>query len=115
MKIDYKKLGKEIKKKREEKGYIQKELEIMLNISYGYISQVETGSKHPSLQSLVDIANALDTTLDELLGFEIDKKAIEIIYKEVNELFDDCSPKERKLLYENMKFFKEQMIEHREK
>jgi len=32
-----------------------------------YISRIETGSSSPSLQTLVDICNALDLTIDDLM------------------------------------------------
>ena len=59
-----------IKEIREEKSIMQKDLAKMLNKTSACISQWESGKTEPDLESLIQIANALNTTTDYLLGRE---------------------------------------------
>ncbi len=62
-------LGKNLKRKRLEKGLSQKELARRLDWGEGNsrISQYENGAREPTLKDITDIARALDTTLLTLL------------------------------------------------
>lgn len=65
--IDYASIGKQIKKNRLNQGMTQEVLAEKVNISIPHISRIENGSSSPSLQTLVDICNALDITIDNLM------------------------------------------------
>lgn len=65
--IDYVSIGKQIKKSRVNRGMTQEVLAEKVNISIPHISRIENGSSSPSLQTLVDICNALDITIDNLM------------------------------------------------
>ena len=67
MTLNYSLIGKRIKAARKAKGFSQSELSELIDKSAGYMSYIETGSKNPSLETLVQLANALDVTVDELL------------------------------------------------
>ncbi|MBU1130737.1 helix-turn-helix domain-containing protein [Patescibacteria group bacterium] len=62
-----KKLGKNIKRIREEKGMSQGDICRALSMDRGYISRVENGLKNPTLSNLEKIAKALNILPDELL------------------------------------------------
>lgn len=67
MKLDYKRIGARIKEKRKNVGISQAQLAEMVFLSTKYISQIERGVRHLSLDSMVDIAVALDASVDMLL------------------------------------------------
>ena len=60
-------LGQKIKHRREELGYTQTELAGKTQTSQPYISRLEGDSFNPSTQMIVNIAVALDISIDYLL------------------------------------------------
>jgi transcriptional regulator with XRE-family HTH domain len=60
-------LGKNIKKRREEKGLTQNSLSDLLNISRTSISNWETGKNYPDFGLLIEISNILELPLDILI------------------------------------------------
>ena len=76
-------IGDTVRILREQRGYTQKELANALNITASCLSKYETGRTQPSLDMLVQMANALNTTTDYLLGrnsFEMDYKQLKTAY-----------------------------------
>ena len=67
MAIDYEKLGKRIKHFREQKGISQDELGNLVWVNNVHISNIETGKKAPSIDLLIELANALEISTDDLL------------------------------------------------
>ncbi len=65
--IDYAELGKRIKRIRGEKKISQEKLAEMIDVSIPHMSNIENGKTKFSLQVLVDVADALNTTPDVLL------------------------------------------------
>lgn len=65
-------VGKNIQRLRKEKGLTQEELSIRAAISKNHLSRIETGTGSMSLDSLIVIANALNTTPDYVLIGEYD-------------------------------------------
>lgn len=65
--IDYNSIGKCIRKNRDRLGMTQESLAEKINVSIPHISRMENGSAKPSLQTLVDICNALNITIDDLM------------------------------------------------
>ncbi len=67
-------LGARIRRRREEKGIRAAELARQAKISKGYLSQLENAGDEngkPSADILFRIAQALDTTIADLLGKEV--------------------------------------------
>lgn len=62
-----------------------------------HISHIETGNSIPSLQTLVDIINALGCTADELLCMEV-RQSRPMLNNWLGELVSDCSDSEAKLI-----------------
>jgi len=61
-------MGKRIKEKREFLGLQMKELSIKIGVTSSLISQIEKGKAFPSIVTLKKVAEALSTTVGELIG-----------------------------------------------
>ena len=66
--INYYTIGQRVKEARKKKHLSQADLAEAVEKSTSYISYMETGLKCMSLETLVDIANALDVSADYILG-----------------------------------------------
>lgn len=95
--IDYVSIGKQVRKNRSHAGMTQELLAEKINVSPPYISRIETGSASPSLQTLVDICNALDITVDDLMQDSLPaaKRKLE---GRLGEILVDCSVDELNLI-----------------
>lgn len=97
MKINYKIIGRNIRDIRSARGLTQAELAEKADLSVPFISYIETGVKHPGLETLLKIAAALGTTVDVLLlGNQPGDRLT--YYKEMREIFDGCESKERNFI-----------------
>ena len=65
--MDYKKIGGVIKKRRLALKITQEQLAEMINKSTVYISLIESGARHPSLETLYCIAISLKTSVDTII------------------------------------------------
>lgn len=63
-------LGKRIKEFRIQKNLTQEELGRLINITKVSICCYENGTRIPSLETIVALANAFEVSLDDLLGRE---------------------------------------------
>ena len=62
-----KKLGANMKKVRTKKKLSQGALARLLDVDKGYISNIESGKKNPTLATIQRLADALGVSADELL------------------------------------------------
>lgn len=60
--------GKNIKKYRKLRKFTQEALGEKLDVTKSYISKLESESTTPSLEMLLNVANALDVSIGDLLG-----------------------------------------------
>ncbi|MFC1485389.1 helix-turn-helix domain-containing protein [bacterium] len=61
-------LSENVKKYRKLKGWSQQKLADKAKISYNALTKLEQGkAKHPTIQTVVKIANALGVSVDELV------------------------------------------------
>lgn len=60
-------LGQKVKTRRRELGYTQTELADRMQVTQSYISQLEYDGFNPSMQMIISIAVALETSIDYLL------------------------------------------------
>lgn len=95
--IDYVSIGKRIKEIRLKRGITQEKLAETVNISVPHISRIENGWASPSLQTLVDICNALDITIDDLMQDSI-PAARRNAEGALGEIVADCTVEELNLL-----------------
>ena len=97
--MDNHQIGGRIRTIRLKNGMTQEQLAEAANLSVPYISHIERGFKRPSLETLMRVAGALHVTADCLLsGLQpADRNAF---LKAIEELLDDCSLRERRVLLE---------------
>lgn len=74
--MDLKEIGKRIARQRKIKGISQQILAEKTDLSVGYISGIESGNKVASLKNMLNIANALDMSLDFMLLTNIKSEEI---------------------------------------
>ena len=66
--MNYKSIGKNIRKRRDELGIKQEKLAEMVDLSVSYMGAIERGEKLPKLKVFISIANALEISADTLLS-----------------------------------------------
>ncbi len=95
--MNYEKLGKRIKEERLKKNLTQEQLAEAINLSSVYISHIENASTKPSLETLVNLSNALDITPDFLL-YDSLHKSKEYIKEEISKMLKDCNADDMRLI-----------------
>ena len=65
--MNQKAIGRRIKTARERKRLTQEQLAELIDLSPMHVSVIERGVKPPKLETLVNIANVLDVSADNLL------------------------------------------------
>lgn len=65
--VNYEEMGNRIRSRRQQLGKTQKQIAEEINVASSYYSNIERGLRVPSIDTLVAIANALDTGVDLLL------------------------------------------------
>jgi FMN phosphatase YigB (HAD superfamily) len=92
--LDEKALGKRLQNVRKEKGFTQQTLCQVANLSYSTLAKIERGAiKAPSIFTVQSIAEALQISLDELLGtsaapaknYRKSQSGVSFIYFDVND------------------------------
>lgn len=97
MSIDFKLLGRRIKQIRTQQNLSQAALAEMIGCSSPFISYMENGSKTPSLEMLVNIANALCVTTDQLLAEHLQYNN-QSAFLEYSEVLKGCTEYERRVI-----------------
>lgn len=90
--VNPKEIGGRIKALRLSKGITQEALAELADLSTPYISHLENGRKNAGLGVMAGISAALDTTVDFLLTGKYLPQ--ENNSYELQQLLEDCSPKE---------------------
>lgn len=67
MKSESVKLGKNLKRIREEKGMTQGDIVRKLGVSRSFVSNTENGNTNPTLSTITNLAKTLGVSSDELL------------------------------------------------
>ena len=98
-------LGKKIQQLRKERKISQIRFAEMIETSSTFVSCLERGVKSPSLETLVAIADVLDTSMDNLLA-ESRKAPTRESGNDISSLLQGCSGYERFVILQNMKELK---------
>ncbi len=106
MVIDYTAIGMRIKIARIKAKITQEMLADKTGLSNIHISNIETGNAKMSLPSIINIANALSVSVDELLCDNV-VCSNHIFSKEAQEVLADCSSYDIRILVEVLKATKE--------
>lgn len=99
MNINYALIGRRVRETRKQQKISQEKLADIADLSVGYISHIETARKKASLSSLIQIANALGITVDELLNGNQLHNPTEY-QTDIDLLIADCSLLEKRLIFE---------------
>lgn len=111
--INYKAIGERIKEIRIKKNLTQEHVAETCDVSPQHISNIENGKTKLSLGLLVQIANCLNVSVDELLSDVVNRSEM-IVLKEVKEVFDNCNPEEIRLLLKILKTTKQSLKDLKE-
>ena len=90
MELDYSEIGKRIARRRKELGLRQVQVCEMAGINDKYLSCIERATSIPSLEVVMKLALALDTTPDEFLTGPI--RYEDDTWRDVAELLHNMSP-----------------------
>ena len=96
MSLNYTIIGRKIQEIRKKRKITQEKFSEIIDKSPSYISYIETGRKQLSLETLVDIANALKVTADVLLSFNL--VCEHGSQEQLSGILDDCSSYEKKVI-----------------
>lgn len=99
MDIDYKLIGNRIKLQRKKCGYTQESFSGLMDVSPGYISQVERGITHVNLDTLARMANFLNCDVADFLS-NSNNNATNYMTDDLNEICSKLSKPERKILFQ---------------
>ena len=95
--LDYVAIGKRIRDARKKVGLSQEVLGEMVGLSTSHVCHIEGGRTKPSLRSVVQIINALHTSVDKILSDNS-----EVLYDSYRDDFlselKDCSKQEKEYL-----------------
>ena len=112
MELDYQEIGRNIRRFRQDLGMKQKVLAELIHVSDQHISHIETGKTKLSVKCLLDIANALQVSVDELVCGYVSSSSV-IVDREISNLMEDCSPQEKQIILETIKALKESLRKNR--
>lgn len=97
MELDYKAIGKRVKIARIKADLTQEKLSELVGVSPTHLSNIETGTTHVSLNTIVSIANALKITSDDLLCDNVIKAKVQI-EQDIALVLDDCDEYEIRII-----------------
>ena len=105
MGLDYKAIGRRIKTARVKNEITQEFLAEKVDLSAPHVSNIETGHTKLGLPTIVNIANALDVSVDELLCDNVSHSKA-VLEKEAEALFADCSQAETRIMVDTLAHIK---------
>lgn len=97
MKLDYKKIGSNIARRRKELHLKQIEVCERADLNDKYLSCIETAHSIPSLEVFLRICNALETTPDRLLAGAVDPPEVTGSAQTLLEKYQALSPENQRL------------------
>ena len=108
MKLDYHAIGVRIRRFRKKQGLTQQTLTELSQQEPSNISHIERGATKLSLPTIVNIANALGVTVNDLLcdSLTVDRASYE---QEAADILADCSHQELRIITGTMRALKENL------
>jgi len=89
--VDYKLIGSRIKARRENRNLTQEQVAELADITVVYLSKIENGKVHPTLNTLSAVCSAIDCDLGEIL-LNIASESSKYQNERIVKLFQSCSP-----------------------
>lgn len=108
MELDYSEIGRRIARRRKELGLRQVQVCESAGINDKYLSCIERATSIPSLEVLMRLAIALDTTPDEFLTGTIRHEGSE--WRNIAEMLRNMSPKQLSLAKNFLSWLSEQEL-----
>lgn len=102
--VDYKLIGNRIKAVRKSRGYTQEALSEMIDVSVGYVSQVERGITKLNLEMLAKISTALGCDMADLISSSRFSDSNYLV-NDLSSIIDKLSEKERRLLFRMLEYY----------
>ncbi len=96
--MDWKDIGRSIRRKRVEKSWRQEDLAERANLSSSYIGMIERGEKMPKLETFIVIANVLEVSADELLSGVINT-GYKVRMSEYSDRIGNMSKEKQRMVY----------------
>ena len=110
--FSYETIGRRIKEIRKKQGLTQLDLAERTDLSFTHISNVERGVKCISLETLINVANALNVTADVILS-DCFTNHVAVSKMECTQLFDDCNVYESRIMLDVAKEVKQSLRTNR--
>lgn len=111
MELNYHAIGTRIRRLRKEQGLTQQRLAELSDQEPSNISHIERGATKLSLPTIVNIANALGTTVDNLLCDSL-LNSHATYEQETSKLLADCTHQELKIITGTIRALKELLRAH---
>ena len=108
MDLNYKEIGKRIAHRRKELGLKQSEVEEKADLSQKYLSNIERSISIPSVEVIMRLALALDTTPDEFLVGTMQTYGDE--WKNISELLRNMNSRQLSLARNFLTLLSEQQL-----
>ena len=104
--IDYVSIGNMIRKYRKNKKLTLLHLSEMIDVSESFIGQIERGKNKPSLETIINLANALEVSVDDLLYNNLEaQNTNDYFLKKVSELTKKLSPRKKEIILQSIELF----------
>ena len=108
MELDYQAIGVRIRRFRKARGLTQQALAERSNQEPSNVSHIERGATKLSLPTMVNIANALEVTVDQILCDSLPASR-SVFETEAAHILSDCSHLELKIITETIRTLKENL------
>ena len=108
----YIELGQRIRDVRKSKGLSQEQLAELINISTTHMSHIETGNTKLSLPVLVDIAAALNGSIDSLIHGD-QSISPSTILSSISDILSNCSSNQSLIILDTISALQQSMAIHK--
>ena len=103
--IDFEKIGKKLRETRISKGLTQEYIAEKADVNTSHISNIENNRVKISLQTLVNVCNTMDVTVDYILADEYSKasQSPDALDHELLHQLHSCSPNTKECVLDIIK------------
>lgn len=104
MTLNYKVIGNRIQTRRKQRGYPQEQMAEALDLSVGFISQVERGITKLSLDSLANIAEFLECSISSIVD-DTNRQDYNYFQTDFNSLYESMPYEDQRLFYHMLEVY----------
>ena len=106
---DYSIIGKRIKETRINKNCTQEQMAEKLKVSVAFVSRIEAGKSHINLKRLIQISDILNTSPSYFLTGS-NTKSKDYLKEDFSYILDECTPAQRKLIFQISELIKKAKV-----